>query len=176
MNKAQSNLVRSYKNLYLKSYEKNKLVLVRENGHLIWNGLIASKDTELFSNILNFYKKFPKLATKLTGPLILSMHVYRKYGAKLNNSNIKYFDSRDIDPYSETSMFNYNGLGSWGKNKIIDVDNREKTGAHHYFHRNALKFEKGFSKSWIMIRWFLKHYMIVYAPYIKIKLLFHRGN
>lgn len=144
-------------------------MLIKENGHLIWNGIMYSKNATLYKRILKFYINHYKIASSLTGPLIYSIFSYKEYGCRLNNNNVLYLDSRDIDPYSTTSIFNYNGLGSWGKNKIVDFNNREKTGAHNYFHNNALKFEKGFSKWWIVVRWFIKYYLIYLLPIVIFK-------
>ncbi len=163
---------------YFESYKKYDLVLVKENGHLLWNGLIGSHDKEIFKQILDFYKIFPTFSNMKTGPLILSMHIYRKYGCKLNNNNIKFYDARDIDYFSEESIFKYNGLASWVKKQNkqgIDYNNHQKTGGHSYFHKHALKFQNGgFSQLWIFVRWSLKHYMLYPSLYIKCKFLFYK--
>lgn len=147
-------------------------IFVKENGHIIWNGFMYSNNQKFFKKILNFYKIFPNISSILTGPLILSMFIYREFGSKLElNKNNFYLDARDIDPFSNISIIKYNGFGSWGKNKEIEWDKPEKSGAHTYFHKNANNFRKGKYKSWFwtLIRWCIKHYFIYLLPYIKIK-------
>ena len=147
-------------------------IFIKENGHIIWNGFIYSNNQDFFKKILNFYKTFPSVSSKLTGPLILSMIVYREFGSKLNvDENNFYLDARNIDPFSDKSIIKYNGFGSWGKNKEIEWDKPEKSGAHTYFHKNANNFRKGKYNSWfwVLIRWCIKHYFIYLLPYIKIK-------
>ncbi len=157
---------------FLDSYNNNDLVLIKENGHLIWNGLIASKDKELFKEILNFYMKFPRYSCILTGPKILSLSFYKKYGTRLNNENVKFYDARDIDPFNDSSIFQYNGMASWKKKSKgkVDFNNHKKTGGHNYFHKNSLIFQNGgYSNLWIFVRWLLKNYMIYALPYVQLK-------
>ena len=151
---------------FINLFYKQKHIVIKENGHLIWNGIIASKNQPLFKKIINFYINNPKIAHLLTGPLIYSIFIYKSYGIKLNeNENgVYYLNATDVDPFDNDSFFNYNGIGSWRKNiQEIDFNNRIKTGGHNYFHKNALKFKnKGFNKSWIIIRWCIKNYLIIY--------------
>lgn len=144
---------------FIDLYLKNKNIFIKENGHLIWNGIIASHNKKLFENIFNFYKKNKKIIKKLTGPVIISNFIYRFYGVKRKNidNELFFLDARDIKPYDKNSLFNYNGVGSWGNNRKIDFTNRERTGAHEYFAKNANKFHKGYSKLWIIVRWLMKH-------------------
>lgn len=153
--------------------KNNETVVIRENGHLIWNGFLYSTNTDLYKKILNFYKKHFNIAKSLTGPLIYSIFIYKEYGANLKNKKLKCLDARDINPYSPDSFLNYNGFGSWGKNKV-DYENREKTGAHSYFYRNAIKFEQNkISKLNVIIRWFMKIYMLYLLPIIFVSNLFN---
>ncbi len=147
-----------------------KNIFFRENGHICWNGIFYSSDTKLFKKILEFYTKFPKLASSLTGPLLLSTHIYQKYNVKKSpKEDVIFLDARDVDYYGD-SYFKYNGMGSWGKNKTINFEKPELTGAHKYFHKNAIKFSNGgFSKSWAFVRWAMKNYYLFYYPYVKIK-------
>ena len=139
-----------------------KDILVRENFHLIWNGLFKISNKKMLVNIKHFYDKYYWLANKMTGPVILSFFIYKYYGARMNKTklqenNVLILNAKDIDYYSNDAIAKYNGFGSWGGNKeTINMNNRESTGAHKYFHNNALKFNKPEPFYWIGIRWSMK--------------------
>ncbi len=142
------------------------LSVIEENGHLIWNGYIhATNNTKkMTNNILNFYKYFPYISYRQTGPKIYSTFFYKAYGVKLNNNKVFYLNASNIDPYSKNSIFNYNGMRSWTTKKSKNNKNIE------YFYNNASKFNnKKFSKLWIIIRWFLKNYQIYLIPIVLFK-------
>lgn len=161
---------------FLNVYKNKDSIFFRENYHLIWTGIFATKDKKLMKDILNFYANNFWVSKKLTGPLILSIFIYKKVSASLNKNANEYLflDAREIDPYSKTSYFNYNGLGSWTKKNIeVDINNRSKTGGHSYFHKNAILFEKNNStKKRLFVRWCIKHYLIVYFLPVFIKNVF----
>lgn len=107
-------------NEFLHLYKNHDSIFIRENYHLFWTGIFATKNKELMNNILNFYKNNFWISKNLTGPLILSIFIYRRISASLNNNKKEGFlllDAREIDPYSKTSYFNYNGMGSWSLKK-----------------------------------------------------------
>lgn len=154
-------------------------IFIKENGHLIWNGIFYSREKELFKKILYFYKLFPFVCSNLlTGPQILSIFVYKFFGTRnQTNSNTLFLDARDIDPFSNNeTIFKYNGFGSWGINKQVNFKNNTKSGAHNYFHQNAINFEKGYSRLWRIIRWCIKHYLIYLWPYIFSKKLIKKHS
>ncbi len=157
---------------FLQLYKDNKLILFRESGHLMWNGILASKNHNFFEQILDFYKYFSTLCNTQTGPLILANYTYKNFGCKFKTNDVLFLNATDIDPYATDSFFNYNGMGSWQNKSLVenkDINNSTNQHGLSYFHKSANYFKRGYKKSWIIIRWCLKHDMLIHTPYVRIK-------